>query len=233
MKDFVKISAQDSSYPGVYIWGFMQRNNFIPYYVGKSQSTIASRIQQHYNDITKPGSTYIRLNKAYMEGENPYYLDSKYPLMTSAPNRNKLPSWIYSSKCDNRDHFKDRIDYINNKAFFELKGISLDFKKTNHSISDIGVKIDDYLVDNMDKLYVVYSAYSSEEYFGFKKNHFYELLEAFTKYHLNGRTGSKSLSLNCMLNKIKESNISISITNRDSYKNIFKDDPSDTIFPGY
>ncbi len=233
MKAFSETCPPNSEHPGVYIWGFMQQDKFIPYYVGKSQSKVVSRIQQHYKNIMKPDSTYIRLNKCYMEGENPYYLDEKYPLITSAPNRDKLPSWIYDNKCDNREYFKNRIDYINNKEFYKLKGILLDSAKTNHAINEIGVKIEDYLVDNIDRLFVMYAAYSSNEFFGFKRNALFEILEAFTKFYLKGRTGSKSLSLGNMVAKIEASKLIIKIDNLDGYRCIFKDEPSDDIFPGY
>ncbi len=84
----------NSDRPGVYIWGFEIKGRFIPYYTGKSESSIAKRIDQHVFDLLKPDSTYARLSKDYMEGNNPFFSDALFYVQTSNWPKNKLPKWF-------------------------------------------------------------------------------------------------------------------------------------------
>ena len=47
--------------PGVYIWGFFINEKFSPYYVGKHQKSILSRIKQHWNHDLPKGNHHILL----------------------------------------------------------------------------------------------------------------------------------------------------------------------------
>lgn len=221
---------EGSAGPGVYIWGFMIHERFIPYYVGKHQSSIAQRIQNHIADISKPGSTYMRLTRAYMEGLDgidPFFEDENFPLITANWSKEKLPAWFDKSK----DHFNPRISYLNNRSYLLLNGINVPNKQKDYPISLMN-NADNYLKNNLDNLHVMY-ADCLHQYPEIKPSDYYELIEAVTKYHLRGRTVSKSLPFE----KIEKIMIStgldnIEVANVCDHRSIFKDNIS-MDFPGY
>ena len=226
-----EIVPTDSERPGVYVWGFMINDKFIPYYVGKHQISIANRIQSHLSDILKPGSTYVRLSKDYMEGPNPFYNDECFPFETFSKGRNKLPGWV---KKHSPEYFEKRIDYMNNKAFLEKKYKDISFidNQRDYPIHLIGDDKYDYLIDNIDKLYVGYVSYDSKDYLNVGEKVFFEFLETFIKYSLKGKTGSKSWTFDTMKKKEETFAFEFKIENLDSCKAIFKPKPSKE-FLGY
>lgn len=223
MKDFTDTFPADARGPGVYIWGFMIDGNFIPYYVGKAQGSITNRIRQHHKDIFKDDSTYLRLNKEYIEGDRPYYCDPDFPLVTSARDRNKLPVWMRK----NPEYFLSRINYIGNKAFIELKYGSVTttaVRGRDYPINTIPQLIDDYLTSN--NIFVTFCSYALSAK---QQTDFYAVMEAFVKYSLKGKTGSASLTLSKMQSKC--ANCSLTIQDLTGF-NIFKAGVSAS-FPGY
>jgi hypothetical protein len=90
---FVDLNNPLYNYPGIYLWGFKYDHNgaifldeghstmgrFIPYYVGKSENTIAQRIDQHLHNIIMDNSTYMRLTLAYM---NEFFIDPYFPFLS-------------------------------------------------------------------------------------------------------------------------------------------------------
>ncbi len=231
INQFIDGCPPNSEYPGVYIWGFIQNDKFIPFYVGKSHSTVASRLKQHHKDIIKPDSTYMRFTTAYMEGPSPYYNDEHFPMETYSKNRNKLPGW---AKRPTPEYFEERIVYMNNKEFLERKfqGIDMTAAKRYFSIDLIGHIKEDYLKNNLNKLNAIYAPYDSTDYSIFDKGAFFELLEAFIKFSLKGKTVSKSISPELMKKKIELSGLNINITNLLNFSDIFKATPSEE-FRGY
>lgn len=92
--------------PGIYIWGFLNdKGSFIPYYVGKSQSNIKSRLLRHITDICKPDSTYMSFSDSYMDN---FYMDPNYPEFRKKTSRLKVPDRLPI------DYFRDKIEYLNN-----------------------------------------------------------------------------------------------------------------------
>lgn len=213
--------------PGVYIWGFMISGRFIPYYVGKHQTSIAGRIRTHISDITKKESTYMRLRKEYMEGFGDFeafYKDKKFPMISTNSRKEILPKWFV----DEEDHFSNRIAYLNNRKFIEKKAKLVDkMKDYPKSLLD---NIDDYLSDNIYELHVMY-AHCSYDSLDIRQTEFYEFIEAFTRYHLKGKTVSKSLSFDKMT-KMMNGLDKIEITNVVDYGSVFKNETS-MDFDGY
>lgn len=48
---FLETQQSHADCPGIYIWGFKNNDNFIPYYVGKSESSVYLRVRSHFNKI--------------------------------------------------------------------------------------------------------------------------------------------------------------------------------------
>jgi len=222
-----KVVPPGSERPGVYIWGFEIKERFIPYYVGKHQTSIASRIAKHVIDIKKDDSTYMRLSKAYMEEVDkvtPYYQDEFFPLITRNWSKTKLPRWFKG----NMDHFKNRIIYLNNAEYMHEVGVEVS-KQKDYPISLIP-GASDYLKDNIHNMKVMHAECS-------KGGHvvadtvFYEMVEAYVKYHLKGKTVSKSLSFDELQRLQNDHGIQIQIANKSSFPQ-FKDEIS-IKFPGY
>lgn len=63
-QEFITIKEFDKQ--GVYIWGFMKDKVFLPYYVGKSESSIVKRIQKHWRNELVFGNHHI-LKKQYLD----------------------------------------------------------------------------------------------------------------------------------------------------------------------
>lgn len=53
------ITLKEFNKQGVYIWGFMKDKVFLPYYVGKSESSITKRIQKHWQNEIVFGNHHI------------------------------------------------------------------------------------------------------------------------------------------------------------------------------
>ena len=119
ISDFFVNHRQEANQQGVYIWGFKhpKTDKFIPYYVGKAQRSVISRIRKHVKDLKSYHSTDIRLSYDYLFGDNPFYSDPLFPLLTEKDfqNKTKLPEWF----ADNYNYFKNdnRFIYMNNKEF--------------------------------------------------------------------------------------------------------------------
>lgn len=217
-----------SDRPGVYIWGFHINGRFIPYYTGKSQSSIANRINQHIFHLLKPDSTYARLSKEYMEGENPFFTDPHFWVQTSNWAKNKLPKWFR----EKREHFKDKVLYINNLGYFEeilgVKVVPKYPKRPEYPISNIP-GLEDYITDNIENILVTFADCSFDGCPDLNQNYFYEVLEAHVKFSLRGKTVSKSMSIERMeLLQGNKLNVVIDPNGLD----LFKDQPS-VDFPGY
>lgn len=213
--------------PGVYIWGYIANGEFIPSYVGKHESSIARRIHDHLKDILKPESTYMRLKKSYIEGLSgmePFYKDERYPLFTSRWRKDRLPSWFRNDL----EHFIERIDYLNNRGFMELDpiGREAEFRGKEYPISNIKYGLDDYMVNNIDKIFVSYASCSYDCSIGLEKKAFYERLETAVKFSLKGKTSGMSMPLEGI------KGFPVTIGCDGSIKKIFKDGPSLT-FEGY
>ncbi len=214
--------------PGVYIWGFMIKNKFIPYYVGKIHSSVRSRIQSHVTDIIKEQSTYTRLSSSYIEGNDgiiPFYNDDNFFMQTANYPKVKLPHWYTADK----NYFRNRIVYLNNREFVSsCTGTDIPVAK-DYPISLMGA-IDDYLLDNIEQLHVAFAAYRLQAGYMVDLNEFYETLEAFTKFSLKGRTSGKSLSIDKMNHMLVKYGMNIDLTWKNM--NIFKNSPS-MVFPSY
>lgn len=222
----VKI-PEGADQPGVYIWGFMINNKFIPYYVGKIHTSIHSRIQSHVKDIIKEHSTYTRLSSSYMEGNDiiPFYCDEKFFMQTVNYPKGKLPHWYVADK----DYFSSRIVYLNNREFVSCySGSDIPIAK-DYPISLMGT-VDDYLLENIGNMQVAFAAYRLQSGHLINRNEFYETLEAFTKFHLKGRTAGKSLSIDKMNQMLDKYDLTIDLTWKKL--DIFKNSHS-LIFPSY
>lgn len=109
---------------GFFIWSFKHpfTGNFIPYFVGYSETSIKEKIRKQITEINSINSTWMSLSRDYLYGENPFYSDSAFPMLTkktlryqAKPNVDRMPDW-YEQYCW---YFFDdkKFDYIHNKVF--------------------------------------------------------------------------------------------------------------------
>jgi hypothetical protein len=101
-------------------------------------------------------------------------------------------------------------------------------KRPEYPISNIS-DLDDYITDNIENIFVTFADCSAADIKELQRNDFYEVLEAYVKFSLKGKTVSKSLSIDRM-QKLKENQLEIKLEIADL--DIFKDKPS-IDFPGY
>jgi|GEM_PF-3707464 len=141
--------------PGIYIWGFMDENPenwnqyadyackpFIPYYVGKSESSVYNRVKEHFNAIHSQGNTYCVLEP------NAYKNLSDF---LKCIKRNSQP---YRSMAQDTHN----IAYLNNTNFIE--------KKYGHQISK-GTSSDkiDHLNNNSTLRNTINSVFAPDKLF--------------------------------------------------------------------
>lgn len=184
--------------PGIYIWGFKfpESKVFIPYYVGKSESNIVSRISQHKKDIIKADSTYMRFSTAYMKE---FYHDCYYPINPSRGKKsipNNYKNYVSSGK----------ILYLNNKEKVDPDN-KLPKQLKDFPINILSPRPPDFLKRNINNIFICYAYWESKSRNLMK--HDLEELEALTKYSLKGRTIGKSNNFN----SIKDSKRIITCSN--------------------
>lgn len=95
--------------PGIYIWGFMNKGKFIPYYVGKKEKSVYDRIKEHFQDIHN--------NNTYIIFEEDFYDDLSMNLknlkLTAKP-------YLNLHMIDNKS-FLNKLVYYNNENFLKLR----------------------------------------------------------------------------------------------------------------
>ncbi len=215
--------------PGVYIWGFKRNKNFIPYYVGKHNTSISGRICSHIKDILKPTSTYMRLAEDYMFGLNgitPYWMDPKFPLMTAVYRKRILPNWYDNDST----YFESKINYLNNREFMErMTGREIPESK-EYPIS-LDPRIKDTLTTNISDFCVCFLPLNMNRLEPSQVNRTTAILESYVKFRLKGRTVGHSYSLKKLREHMASQRFTINLTEH-SHIDIFKPDLTDT-FPGY
>jgi hypothetical protein len=103
-KDFRDNHGYDANHPGIYIWGFYDNNNqFIPYYAGKIEDSIYSRINGHFKKIREKNTYTIFKSNVYQNLSN---------YLCYLPREAKP----YQNLCSNQK-FIDQILYLNNCCF--------------------------------------------------------------------------------------------------------------------
>lgn len=103
--EFKLNQAEDANGSGIYIWGFQNNGEFIPYYVGKSESSVYHRINNHFQKI--------HLINTYMIFSIGFYGNLK-------ANLNKLKRKAKPYKNISGELMKDMI-YLNNEDFLVKK----------------------------------------------------------------------------------------------------------------
>ncbi len=193
-----KIDSQGIDMPGIYIWGFNYPdiNIFTPYYVGQILDSVASRIKSHINEIIVFHSKkYRRLSPEYMKS---FYKDPTYPLYIERNYklavREKLKSTHPEYSMDDKDWFdKSEADFHQKVAYYNSKK----FKNTQKFIEN---RQDQDILYNLIKEGKFAFYFSNIEINGKvqKKGELNDdqmnIFEAYTKFNLNGRTSSMSIS---------------------------------------
>jgi hypothetical protein len=120
---------KEADLPGIYIWGFVDKGDFIPYYVGESTTSVKMRVLKHKADILKEESTYRRLKSTYTH----FYSDPSFPAYLEIPKGHnavhlRAREWAHGLPdatplndeewFKNTQHFKDSVYYYNQKEFF-------------------------------------------------------------------------------------------------------------------
>lgn len=223
--------------PGFYIWGHINEGKFIPYYVGKIQSCILSRIKSHIADILKDESSYPRLSNDYLKGNNcvPFYRDDLFLKNHKETDLSKMPLWMK----ENFEYFKDKIIYYNNKEFFQqfrkMDKLKNDKYGRGYPINNLTInrKVDDSLISNMGSMHFAFAEYTSLAT-GSTLNDIFETIESHIKYRLKGKTFGSAYKFETVERKLSEMGIStIDLSCDKDLSHIFKEVASNQYYLGY
>lgn len=209
--------------PGIYCWGFFDKNNqkkFIPYYVGESTDSIRKRITQHIEVITTyHGSTnYRRLKESYFYDEKfGFRHDPDFPLYINKPKSLKIAGKFLSDedwRKNDEKGFNEKIFYWSKMDFNTKKSIH---RKVNHNIIEqTKQQKNDVLFQGIVKgrfgfFYwpinadnsITKKKWDEINELDLKKRDFLEIFESLVKFSLKTKTGSNSISLELMRERIK------------------------------
>lgn len=238
IKAELPLNGVEKKRPGFYIWGFNGHSGFIPYYVGKIESCILSRLRQHIYDIIKWDSSSVRLSTEYLFGNGgfvPFYIDELFMPDEKWIYSDLLPSWLK----DNQTYFQDKIIYCNNKKFLEtfcnISEPHKDRYSRGYPISNLKInrEREDSLYSNVHNMYFVCTEYSTPVTCS-ERSDIYETIESYIKYSLKGKTVCDVLNYSTMLSRVKgKYDMKIRLECVDSIKNIFKDRADHSYYPGY
>lgn len=164
---------------GFFIWGFKHpfTGNFIPYFVGYSETSIKEKIRKQITEINSINSTWMSLSRDYLYGENPFYSDSAFPMLTkktlryqAKPNVDRMPDWY--EKYYWYFFEEKRIEYFHNKVFvanelfrLETETDSLTFETDENGEPEISGQIeilDKYYLRNKYPCCILNKAYSEK-----------------------------------------------------------------------
>lgn len=137
-----------ANYSGFFIWGFKHpiSGNFIPYFVGYSESSIKEKIKKQIAEINSINSTWMSLSKDYLYGKHPFYSDPAFPMFTkktlryqAKPNVDRMPDWY--EKYYWYFFEEKRFEYFHNKVFIanELFRLETETKSLELKIDKKGV----------------------------------------------------------------------------------------------
>lgn len=225
--DFLKTESDKANQPGIYILGFMDNDPehwdrtsdfcskpFIPYYVGKSESSIYKRVNEHYGTIHSAKNTYMILEQAV------------YNNLLCFLNKVKRNSQPYRSF----PKLTSDIAYLNNPSFILKKYNHIVTKETSSDKIDqlnhnTGIKDIINTVFTPDNLYICFASLKEPT-----KN-ILEHAEAAVKFCIKSNTISTA---EISFKKLKSSGILFDITctnNRghaECFFNIFHSQPYDS-----
>lgn len=199
--------------PGVYIWGFMYYYNsyglvtpvnhrnlsakynsntmqFIPYYVGKHEFNIYSRIKQHYDirNINKNSDSdkYIRFSHSYMSN---FFKDPLLPIKVGNNSLDKKMIDIIKSNPSSITYYNSAT--VLNQIYPSLKVSSFGSNQpiTIQKIND--VCIPDTLEDLVDYMNNFWFCFAPKN----KNTSILEEIETTFYYSLKGKTISKTQSI--------------------------------------
>ena len=215
-KDFLTTQFPDANCEGIYIWGFNciqkegnndkgEQLNFIPYYVGKSLSSIYKRIIEHFTNINFY-NTYMIFNEEFYK-ILPASL-SDFRIRKAHPGKWVIKyikkDLIYLNDDVFLDEYEKEIDAVDYKKGVLKKGIlsqTIDFliKKNNSNGITIQKTIDK--VFTKDNLYVTYAKPTKDEndITNYNDSNL-EKAETFVKFCLINNTIGKSKSLETIKN---------------------------------
>lgn len=196
----------DGECPGVYVWGFLNNEKFIPYYVGVKVDSILNRINDHKNKIESPSSHYVRLSKSYMtgnDGKTPYWFDEDFPHTVYQGIPSKWCLKYKDEKVDfwsKKDVTKKLMDY-NREDIDTLCSLNNGTYKLREDFRLFYWNIDDVYENGIKSRAIkdVWEKQISQE----KKLEMLEIFECLIKYSLKGNTVGKSISIPAMKTKLE------------------------------
>lgn len=248
--------------PGIYIWGFMVDSNydplncknkqafdsekmhFLPYYVGKKESQIFDRLNEHKNvrTLKKDANKYTRLSMQYLKT---FFNDPDFPIKTS--NSDITKEFIEIDKSDKKKKENGKqIEYYNNSKFLDYKidASSIDKTKinkvehTDNPITNFSTLNDtlEEIIINKNNFWFCYGIVKNEDSLF---SCYLENFETLTFYSLKGKTISKTGNFNNLLEEllmIDKTDISIFKEKTISKKIItekYLNENNEVKFPGY
>jgi hypothetical protein len=131
-KDFVANHELFANSPGIYIWGFVNSEKFIPYYVGKSESSVYLRIQSHFDKIHKV-NTYIIFEEGFYSN-----------LAQHLQNLPRVAKPYRKLHTIENGYFYNKMVYYNNEDFLK--------RKYSGASSDINLLKKELTTQNLDNL---------------------------------------------------------------------------------
>jgi hypothetical protein len=218
-------------YPGIYIWGFKDsQENFVPYYVGKSQSNINERLWKHYLDLNY-GNTYMIFHEEFYNALGTEEIQKK--IKRCANPASKFPDLNNDMLYWNNQYFmSEKYDPKWNGVCFRKGMTTQGYELARHLRDGKDLSISKFIWKQFhkEKIYVTCCSIDREmidkaENFGLLREkkrltHGFEFFEDIIKYSLRFNVVSQS---NDMRNPNAENYIRISCP--QNLENIFNGDP--------
>lgn len=192
--DFIANDTKEANNSGIYIWGFKNKGKFIPYYVGKSESSVYKRVKSHFKDLNKNNKYIIFYPNFYVNLKN---------------NLNKLAKVPNPSKNIDKGALKDDLLYLNNKEFLCKKYgefvLTPDLLKKEFSSQELDSILNDSepqiqdvieLIFNNENLYISYCIFTKEQTDEVYFEEMLRAMETFVKYKMPNPVISQSSEWN-------------------------------------
>jgi hypothetical protein len=235
--------------PGIYIWGFKFYKNseesidepvdfndldenkeqiFIPYYVGKIEKKLNSRLKTHKKVIEGHAAKYTRISSEYMKV---FFNDDKFQI-----NDGKKINIENITVNEGIEYYNNPI-FLKNKITFEndIKEITNDNNNPISRFNSLNDNLDE-LINKKNNFWFCYGIVKNEDslFSCFLKN-----FETLTFYSLKGKTISKTGNFHNLLQELNlndKTDVSIFKEKKLSKSVIIKkylDENNQVKFPGY
>lgn len=190
---FSKNHGQKANAPGIYIWGFLNNNKFVPYYVGKSENNIHARILSHFKKL--------HINNTYTIFNNEFYKNLP-------KNMVQLPRVAIPDKhllSISGGHFLKNLLYKNDSNYLNTAYASLVTNKnllskelTSQALDGILINKKNKIQDTINTVFSANNLYISYATPNIEQGNIKQIsfCETATKFCLIANTISRSQSIN-------------------------------------